>query len=92
MSEYAEQMGKILELAKTSQEMGKTRMNEMEKILELEAELARTSQVLIELKAALTVANDKNITLFASTKRAAAKRASMDLTRKLTEFRKVKVY
>jgi cell division septum initiation protein DivIVA len=65
---------------------------ELKVIEELQTEIARTSKALKELKQAITEAIDKSkgihLTLYPSPKRAAAKRASMDLTRKLAEFRR----
>ena len=71
--------------------------DELKVIEELEAEMLRASKAIKELRLALAEVvceKSKGIhsNLYSSPKRAAAKRASMDLTRKLAEFRKQKVW
>ena len=69
---------------------------ELKVIKELKTEMLRASKAIEELKQAINEASDKSkgihSALYSSPKRAAAKRASMDLTRKLAEFRKQKVW
>ena len=65
---------------------------ELKVIKELETEMLRAWEALKELKQVITEDIDKSkgihSTIYPSPKRAAAKRASMDLTRKLAEFRR----